>query len=105
MAIEATTSGLFVRIAKMGDRLRGRATALQGIGVTGGVFGFVVAFVVAIHTRRNAAGVAVHPYVGIGVALAMATCLLIAFTVVLAQIVEVLAEYVSTAHLVEVSER
>jgi hypothetical protein len=35
----------------------------------------------------------------------MVTCSLIALTVVLAQIVEVLAEYVSTAHLVEVSER
>jgi hypothetical protein len=104
MAIEATTPDLVARLAKMGTRLDGSATALEGIGVVGGIFVFVVGLVVGFHSRRNPAGATSHPYVAIGIAICIAACLITAFMVVLSRVVEVFGEYVSTAHLVGVSE-
>jgi heme/copper-type cytochrome/quinol oxidase subunit 2 len=102
--METPTSDLVVRLARMGSRLEGYATALSGLAVTGAIFGFIVGFVVILRTRTNAAGAHTHPFVAIGVAIWVAGCLLTIFVLVLSHIVEVIADYVSAAHLIEVSD-
>jgi hypothetical protein len=102
--IEAQTSDLVVRLARMGTRLEGYATALNGLAVTGGIFAFVVGLVVVLRTRTNATGAHTHPYVAIGIAVWAAACLMTIFVLVLSHIVEVIGDYVSVAHLVEISE-
>ena len=102
--MEARTSDLVVRLANMGTRLHSRATALQGIGITGGLVAFVAGVVMASQTAPATTVATSHPHVALGFAVALAGVLFGASMIVCSHIVEVLGDYVSVAHLVEISE-
>jgi hypothetical protein len=105
MAVETSTSDLVMRFAKIGGRLQSHATALQGVGVTGGLVAFIAGVVMASQTRVSDSAPSMHPHAALGFALALAGVLFGVFTVVLSFVVAALADYVSSSHLIEISDR